>query len=115
MALELRQDSDRFTLLDSDLVADGDPGVTYTVRPLTASAAAKIRQKVGRSQQEAIFAILDYCLESWTGVEVNGEPAPCDRDHKVMLPLSVASEIVERASARLTGQESAKRESFRSP
>lgn len=113
MALALSKTTDRIVLKDADLVADGDPDVTYTVRPLTAQAAAQIRAQVGRNQNEAVYALLDHCLLEWTGVELDGQPAPCTREHKIMLPLTVASEIVERASSRVVAQEAAKKDSFR--
>jgi hypothetical protein len=113
MPLNLSRESDRITLIDADLVPDGDKDVTYIVRPLTAQAAARLRQRSGRSSEELIYAMLDHCLESWTGVNVDGQPADCDKAHKIMLPLNVASAIVDRAAERVVSQEAQQRESFR--
>lgn len=113
MALRLARASDRTTVRDADLVPDGDPDVTYTLRPVTAQVAGRIRAKAGRSQEEVIYALLDHCLEAWSGVEIDGTPAPCDREHKLMLPLVVASALVDRAASAFETQEAAKRESFR--
>lgn len=127
MALELTNDGDTITVTDESLgVANGTPDVTYTLRLLTRKVyreiAARHTRKVPdrRTRQmsddtdfEAVGEdLLDYVLVGWSGVNLKGEPAPCERDLKLKLDGTRTQAILEVAGMSRV-QVSSPQESFR--
>ena len=124
MALELRQAGDLITLSDADLIKDGDPTVTYTVRRLTIDKWREIRRKHTKPgtyrkpeqcDEEAFQdALFDYVLEGWTNVVANGTPLPCDWSNKRLIELPRRAALIDAAGANeVSAHEEAREESFR--
>lgn len=126
MALAL-QCSDEFTVEDVDLpVPNGDPDVTYTLRPLSRDARKaiwakhtkpKANPKTHRMEPwtdvEAVGAdTVDHVLIGWTGIFINGEPAPCERANKLMLDEVRLVALVDKAGYTQEVRDKAKAESF---
>lgn len=94
MALQLLDDATPITVADTALGVDGgDPDVSYQVRqilPQQAKAIAK-RHTHARSNGERVDQVsmledlIDAAVVGWTGILVKGEPAPCTREHKLLL------------------------------
>lgn len=100
-----------FTVTDKDLLSDGDPGTSYTLRRLTREKHRETRkahtestfnkrthQKEDKIDWEAVTdALIDYVILAWTGVLYDGQPAPCDLRHKMLLDAPTCDAILERA------------------
>lgn len=119
-----------FTVAEPDIpgIADPDADVTYTLRPITRAQMSEIaarhtkrevdrrtRQMVDTTDHEAAGAdMLDYCLMGWSGITLDGEPAPCTREWKlqglsmpvqgaiVAFCLDARGEVAQRKSFRAT-------------
>lgn len=104
MAIRLTQAGEKITVNDVDLaVPNGSEGVSYTLNLITKKDYDEIVQKHTKRkpnkftrQMEEVTDynavaddLTDRVLDSWTGVIVGdeGEPAPCDRAHKISLDL----------------------------
>lgn len=101
MAVQLIDPDDRIPVKDSELpgVANGDPGTTYTLRPISVNdhrRLSKENTKTAINRQthmgEAVIDyealnddILDFVLLDWSGILLKGQPAPCIREHKLRL------------------------------
>ena len=113
MALKLLSDDATITVRDADLadVPDGDPDVTYTIRPVTREVMkdivkARTTRQVDPSSRRMVDVLdkagsdedaLDYALVAWDGILFNGDPAPCDRAMKLKLDPFRVSAIMEIA------------------
>lgn len=129
MARALQLDSDRIRVTDKDL-GIGDAETGYVLKPITREVYKRIRQdntkrmpnRQTRGMEDVTdweaFSedLLDYTIESWSGVLVGGEPAPCDRDHKLALDLMCATALMNRAGLNDVEREGERKaESFRPP
>jgi hypothetical protein len=100
------RDDDTFDVAETDLGLDGaQPDVSYTLRllPIEQMKALhrKNTQKV-RSPRSGVlvsgetdsigfgFDAFDYCVVDWSGITLNGQPAPCSRDNKLLLAKNAA-------------------------
>jgi hypothetical protein len=134
MAKQLQEAGAQFTVKDSDLLQDGDKDTTYTLRHLTREKHREIQaehtekvinkrthQREDRTDWAAVTdALVDYVIVGWAGVLYRGQPAPCDREHKMLLDAPTTDAILERAGLNaITGardEEAEIREaSFRQP
>ena len=119
---------ERVTEKDLELSITPDPEAVYflrslgkdKVREIIASHKRKVpnkftHQMVTETDEEAASDdLLDYAIERWEGVTENGEPSPCDREHKLRLPAEVQACIVQRAQiGQVTAAQQAA--SFRKP
>jgi len=137
MALRLTQPDERVVIADVDLVVyddqlkDVDDGVTYTVQRITPSEVAQIRRPYVKRQfsrrptrpeelpiegdeaRQMTDDLLDRVLVAWTGVVVNGQPAPCDRAHKALLDFRRKGALIQASMASQVEREAGRKESFR--
>lgn len=111
--LQLMRAEDRITVRDDELagVVNGDKDTSYVLKPLTREVYrqtirartkkvpnARTHQMEDRPDWAAIAEdLLDYTVESWQGVLVAGEPAPCDRERKLMLDPTRAASLLDAA------------------
>lgn len=94
MSVSLLSGKTRITVADDKLgVEGGDPGTSYTIRqilPDESKAIAK-RHTVHRANGERVDQValiedlLDVALVGWSGVLIDGQPAECTREHKLLL------------------------------
>lgn len=128
MAIRILKDGETFVVRDVDLpdVFDGDPDVTYTLRPLSRAKMAelleanttrtlnpKTRAMDKVVDQVALMeACLDFCLVGWTGYVSDGQPVPCTREWRLvgLEPVRSKALLDIATSAR---RDEATRESFR--
>lgn len=131
MALHLLSDSDRITVTDADLVEDGDPGTTYTLRPVSRGLYQRVSEKHAvrfggrrglKLDEQIAFSVaineelLDFALVEWSGILINGQPAPCDASHKTLLDGPRVQALLGKAGVnQIQLSEEAKAASFRSP
>lgn len=124
MAIELKQAGDEIPVTDAELISGGDAETTYTLRRLTIDTWREIARKhtkpatyrkPERRDEEAFQDdLFDYVLKGWTGIVSNGQPAPCDWEHKKLLDLGRRVAMLDRAGMNEIGaQEDARAESFR--
>ena len=127
MARNLLTPDEVFQVRETDLDLDitPDPEAVYWLRPITTDVARRFTkkhtQKVPnrrthqRDEETNKIAVnddlLDHAIARWEGVSDNGQPAPCDLAHKLMLPVDVQRAILELAQVG-GGDKSA---SFRQP
>jgi hypothetical protein len=112
MALKLAQDGDRITILDSDLMKDGDPETTYILQPLSrdiykkvvrqCTSKDKLNRRTRQMEEETDWAavsesLIDYALVEWSGILFDGKPAPCTREMKLRLDVTRAQALLDRA------------------
>jgi hypothetical protein len=116
---------------EKDLIADGDPDVSYQIRPISVethrSLVKQFTSKVPNRRThrtddvvdfEAVSdAVYDFALTAWKGIEADGKPVPCDSlATKKKLPGMLISAIGEYAmqTGGAHGRSAEeKRESFR--
>jgi hypothetical protein len=132
MALELKDESDTWTITDADVMPDGgDKDTVYTVRRLTLDKHREITKlhtkkanyrKPERPDipkiQDALF---DYVLVDWKGVVKHGQPVPCVWEHKRLIDIGRRVALldeaglneIEKASAAKEEEEGERQESFR--
>ena len=127
MALELKDESATWEVCDKDLVPGGDKDTFYTVRRLTLEKHREItkrhtkpgnfRRPEGKRNDEAIQDdLFDYVLENWRGVIKDGQPAPCDWDHKSLLDVPRRIALLDEAGLNeIAAMEDARDQSFRGP
>lgn len=124
MALKLLSDEDRIAVVDAELVEDGDPATSYTLRkmtPLTQRQIIKKNTKAGNYKRgETIDSYgvmddqLDHVLIAWTGVTLDGRDVPCTRENKLLLDAYRIQKLLERALvADVVALEDARSASFR--
>jgi hypothetical protein len=133
MALQLLDVDDVFEVKDSDLdgVQDGDADAIYVLRKLIPEKTRSIRKahtkhaRNGRTgvmeattDEEAIQdALIDYVLTDWRGITLKGQPAPCDRFHKVngLDPVRKSGILVAAGMNQHARTQEERAESFRVP
>lgn len=129
MPLQLQTEDDQIVVKDTELVEQGDPETTYTVRFVTRETYQRVSTKHSarfggrrglKLQEQIEFAVavneelIDYALVSWTGVLINGQPAPCDTVHKKMLDGERAQGLLAKAGVnQIAAGEAARAASFR--
>lgn len=130
MSRSLIRDDETFESTEVELIGldFADPGVVYTLRPVSRVVTQRLRKEHGTMKpdprtrrmvldvdEDAVEeAILHYALVGWVGIEIDGTPAPCDDEHRCLLPPIVQRAIVIRSQM---GQRSAEEtaDSFREP
>jgi hypothetical protein len=101
MALSLIDPSAPIVVKDSELdgIVGGDPEVTYTLKPIAVEDHRKLQktytkqaidrrthQKVDEVDFEGLAdATLDFILVDWSGILIQGQPAPCVKANKLKL------------------------------
>lgn len=101
MALNLLDGDRRIEVRDCDLkdVEGGDPETVYSVRQIPPSVSREyakrhsrpvINGKTGTREQlvdnnALVDELLDYALVDWRGILLQGQPAPCTKEHKQLL------------------------------
>lgn len=124
MALELRDESATFPVTDDKLITGGDKDTSYTVRRLTLDKHREIRRrhtkaanyrKPERIDEDAFQDdLFDYVLVGWSGVVANGEPVPCDWEHKRLIDVPRRIALLDLAGMNeIAAAEDARGESFR--
>jgi len=98
MAIELLREDDEREVCETEIpgVTNPDPDVFYTIRKITATAHRALVKKhtdhvfergVGRVEKIDSLAlmddVLDYVLRGWRGIQLQGQPAPCEKTYKV--------------------------------
>ena len=129
MALKLGSDGETFVVRDADLgVADPDPEVTYTVRAITrsrfldilAKRTSKVLDRASRQMVDHVDGVganedaLEYALVSWTGINADGEPAPCTREWQREIGANRAAALLQIV-VEPRRDEVARAKSFRGP
>lgn len=124
MPVSLLDGNTRITVKDSDLpgVENGDPSTTYTVRQILPSQSKAIAKKHTKNrangervdQVELIEDLLDAALVGWTGILLEGVPAECSRENKLLLDGPRRMAILSVAGLNRTDPE-VRAESFRPP
>lgn len=134
MAKTLRAADEEFTVTDKQLLQDGDKDTTYTLRRLTRETHREIQRRhtvkvtnkrTHQREDQTDWAavtddLVDHVIVAWAGVLYGGQPAPCDRAHKMLLDAPTTDAILERAGLNEitgTGEEAqeARAASFREP
>jgi hypothetical protein len=133
MALRLQGSAeDTFEVQDTDIIANGDPDVSYTIRRLSVPKLREIyerlRRKANVKRNGEVDALelsdeeVDYALVDWKGiVDAKGAPLACDRQNKLGdisqgllgLPGDRRAALVRVAQQGAQQQEDAKQKSFR--
>lgn len=126
MAIKLLSEDDQITVSDADLIKDGDPDTSYTLRKITPKKhreIVKANTRPGNHRREESVnwsAVnedqIDYLLLSWTGVNdpATNQPAACTRENKLLLDAVRKVELIDRAGmAEVVAAEEARTESFR--
>jgi hypothetical protein len=98
---------------EKELIADGDPDVSYQIRPISVKTYRRISEekttlvlnrrthrKDSETDHTAVSdALLDFALVGWKGIEsAPGVAAPCTVDAKLALPGILITAIVEYAT-----------------
>lgn len=92
MARSLIDESKHEWVSEKDLIADGDPDVSYQIRPVSVEThrgfmkqfTSKVPNRRTHRPDEIIDveqvsdAMFDYALVNWKGIEDNGKPVACD-------------------------------------
>ncbi len=127
MALELIQDGETITVQDADLGApNADAEVSYQVklisRDVYRTAIAKhtktipnrtTRQLEKVTDWDAVGEdLLDYALVGWAGINLKGQPAPCERAHKLAIGLDRAKALLDLAGVPQHSDPEVRRASF---
>lgn len=113
---------------DLELGIPIDEDASYWLRPLTVEklrefTKANTRQVPNKrthqkddivDQIAASNEALDYVIERWEGVKLDGAAAPCTLEYKLRLPMEVQMALVQAAQIGQVTPE-AKAESFRQP
>jgi len=113
MARKLLRDTEPFAVKETELAMgiEADPDATYHLRPLTVEKVREVvhahtkqefdprtHRKVDVVKEVAVNdALLDYAIESWSGVSNGTAQAPCDLAHKLKLPIEVQRALLARA------------------
>lgn len=130
MALQLIDESETLDVKDSELpeVPDGDPEVTYTLRPISTAmhrSMAKTHTKTiinprTHQKEEKLDGValaddlFDYALVGWAGVLWKGQPAALTRDNKMKIDALRKSSMLGLAGLnQIARQPEVKAESFR--
>lgn len=94
MALAILDEQNTITVLDSELVPDGDPETSYVVKVVPAPIFQRLQKEAAKGRPgmrltnddvdghaKLVRLVIDYMLVSWTGVidKNTGEPVPMDR------------------------------------
>ncbi len=122
MALQLLS-GERFEVCDADLpfVIDPDPDVFYTVRQILPAQRLQLQKKrpnphtrqMEIDDAATLEAMLEYALVAWRGILVDGKPAECTSDNKLLIDQGRKTQLVGRACANRQVAQSP--ESFRQP
>lgn len=129
MARAIRKADETFTVSEAELFEDGDPEVSYTIRPITRdryqSVSVRLASKFGgrramklSEQFEFMVAmneeLFDYALVDWSGVTMGGEPAVCDAETKKLLDGVVMQKVLDKAGLNdIRAGEAARAATFR--
>jgi hypothetical protein len=111
MAKQLTEAGAQFTVTDAQILQDGDKETVYTLRRLTrekhreivkANTERVINKRTHQREERTDWAavtddLIDYVLVAWSGVLYQGQPAPCDREHKMLLDAPTSDGLLERA------------------
>lgn len=111
MPVHLFDADERVTVADSDLVPDGDPETTYTIRLMGIEdhrAIVKARtvdvvnrhthQKEPKTDWAAVADdVIDFVLVEWAGLLWRGQPVPCIREQKLRLDAVRRGALNDRA------------------
>jgi hypothetical protein len=129
MALQLMSEGDRITVCETDLpgIMQPDPEVSYTIQKMLPTEHRQLvkqhtRQEFVRGQGRVDITntdalmddMLDRVLVGWSGILLQGQPAPCTRDLKVRgLDWERKKAILDKAGANEIAREPERRaESF---
>lgn len=126
MALDLLKAGKPITVQDSKLrgVDNGDPEVTYTIHQISpaknqAVIKAHSQQRRGFVEVDNLAVLddlVDLALQGWSGILLDGVPAPCSRELKLSgLDFTRKQAIVETALSMTAARAEARAESFREP
>lgn len=124
MALELKGESDTWTVTDAEVIQGGDKETVYTIRRLTLDTHREITKKhtkpanyrrPERRDDNAIQDdLFDYVLVGWKGVVAKGEPLPCVWEHKKLLDVARRIALLDLAGMNeIAAAEDAREDSFR--
>lgn len=113
MARQLLREDAVFAVRETELelAIPPDPDAVYYLRPITTDVARSLtrkhtqklpdrrtHQRYEETDRVAVNdGLLDHAIAKWEGVWDNGQPAPCDLAHKLLLPVDVQSALLERA------------------
>jgi hypothetical protein len=125
MAIRLLNADERVTVLDSELLENGDKDTSYTIRKLTPEAQREIVKRNTRpgnfrkgdtvNWQKVQDDQIDYIVEDWTGIKAGAEAAPCTRANKLLLDPVRKVALIDRAGLQeIEAVEADRQESFRS-
>lgn len=132
MPRQLHDDTQTFTVKETELedLAQADPEVTYTLRPLTTHKYRELQRqhtklvlnkRTGNRDEDTdasalADALVDYVLVDWAGILDRGSPAPCTRENKLRLDGQLKGALVAKAGLNQIVEEPARKEqSFRPP
>lgn len=125
MPIELKsEETQPWTVKDSDLIKGGDESTTYTVRRLTLDKHRKITKthtkpatykKPEQRDENAIQDdLFDYVLVGWSGVVADGQPVPCNWEYKRLVDVARRIALLDIAGMNeIAAAEEARGESFR--
>jgi len=123
----LRRPDEIVTVLETELMQDGDPDVSYRLRRMTRELAATISKrhttrklnKGTRSMEDQTDTMevgadtIDHVIVDWSGWEDGeGRPVPCTREAKLLLPPATLAAIAQWAA---DAERRDREDSFRGP
>ncbi len=129
MALALIDTSEQIEVTDAELgVPDGDPETVYILNPLDVTKyralikdhTSYVINKRTHQREEKVDgvaladAVFDYILAGWRGVQLKGQPVPCEWAYKVLLDPARRSALLDQAGMnRVERSPEDRAESFR--
>lgn len=127
MAVRLTAAGDTITVKDSDLIAGGDEGASYTLQLLTREDYKRIRKPHLKTKHDGRVVVneeafgedlLDFVLQEWSGVG-EGEPLQlieCNRKNKLRIDGGRISAMFELSGrSRIEAADEERTSSFRGP
>lgn len=119
MSVRLLDGDERITVQDDQIegVTGGDPETTYTLRPIAPDVRRTfvskhtkdvINGRTGARERVTdhdalVDDLFDHALESWTGILLKGEAAPCTRDNKLRLDFPRKQALLRIAGVNQSG------------
>lgn len=124
MALELKDDSATWPVVDADLIPGGDKDTEYTIRRLTLdkhreitrrhTKVANFRRPERKDDNAIQDDLFDYVLVGWRGVVANGQALPCEWQYKKLVDVARRIALLDHAGMNeIAAAEDARGESFR--
>ena len=126
MALQLKTESHTWWVTDKDVFpSGGDSETKYEIRRLTLdkyreiakshTKRANYRKPEYRDEEATQDDLFDYVLVNWSGVVIDGQPVPCEWEHKRLLDVPRRVALLDLAGMNeIAAEEDARAESFRS-